>query len=53
MRRENFIRAELDVSMLVAKRAEDIVPMLQRAVAASVRSRSSTKTAAAEPLSRM
>ena len=32
MRREKFIRADLEVPLLVAKCAEDIVPMLQRAV---------------------
>jgi hypothetical protein len=32
MRREKFIRADLEVPLLVAKRAEDIVPMLKRAV---------------------
>jgi uncharacterized protein (TIGR00730 family) len=33
MRREKFIRSDLEVSMLVAKRAEDILPMLNRAAA--------------------
>jgi uncharacterized protein (TIGR00730 family) len=32
MRRENYIRTEFEVSCLVADRAEDIVPMLQRAI---------------------
>jgi uncharacterized protein (TIGR00730 family) len=31
MRSERFIRPEMDISWLVAARAEDIVPMLQRA----------------------
>ena len=52
MRGEGFIRADLDVSCIVADRAEDIVPKLQRAVAerpaAMVK-----KTIAVEPLNRM
>ncbi len=52
MRRENFIRADLEISVLVAKQAEDIVPMLRRAVAARPQPELE-KTAAAEPLSRM
>jgi uncharacterized protein (TIGR00730 family) len=52
MRQEHFIRAEFEVSCLIAKRAEDIVPMLQRA-AAERPQRELDKTAAAEPLRRM
>ena len=33
MRRENFVRADLDVSLLVADSAENILPMLERALA--------------------
>jgi uncharacterized protein (TIGR00730 family) len=52
MRRERFIRSTMDVSYLVADRAEDIVPMLERAAAA--RSQPALEqTAEAEPLSRM
>jgi uncharacterized protein (TIGR00730 family) len=51
MRRERFIRFDLEVSVLVAKQAEDIVPMLQRAV--SRPPPGPDRTAAAEPLSRM
>ena len=52
MRREKFIRADLEVAVLIAKRAEDIVPMLQRTVAR--RSQPDLEeTTAAEPLSRM
>ena len=52
MRRERFIRSELEVTCLVAKDAKDIVPMLQRAAGAR-RQAELEKTAAAEPLSRM
>lgn len=52
MRRERFIRTDLEVSMLIAKRAEDIVPMLQRAIEGRPQAEVD-KTAAAEPLSRM
>jgi uncharacterized protein (TIGR00730 family) len=52
MRREKFIRSDLEVSLLVAKRAEDILPMLNRA-AAGRHHPELEKTAAAEPLSRM
>jgi uncharacterized protein (TIGR00730 family) len=52
MRREKFIRADLEVAMLIAKRAEDIVPMLQRAVGDRPQPEID-KTATAEPLSRM
>jgi uncharacterized protein (TIGR00730 family) len=52
MRRENFIRADLEISVLVAKQAEDIIPMLRRAVAARPQPELE-KTAAAEPLSQM
>jgi uncharacterized protein (TIGR00730 family) len=49
MRAENFIRSDLDVTLLVAKQAEDIVPMLRHSVA----SRPRREAAEAEPLSRM
>jgi uncharacterized protein (TIGR00730 family) len=52
MRREEYIRAEFEVSCLVAERAEDIVPMLQKAAAERPQAELE-KTAAAEPLSRM
>ena len=52
MRREQFIRGDLEVRCLVAERAEDILPMLNDAVAARSREEID-KTAAAEPLSRM
>jgi len=52
MRREKLIRADLEIAMLIARRAEDIVPMLQRAVEERSQ-RELDKTAAAEPLSRM
>lgn len=52
MRREKFIRADLEVAMLIAKRAEDIVPMLQRAVGERPQPEID-RAAAAEPLSRM
>ena len=52
MRREKFIRSDLEVSVLVAKQAEDIVPMLQRAVARRPQPETE-ETTAAEPLSRM
>ena len=52
MRKEQFIRSELEVACLVANRAEDIVPMLEKAAAATPE-RELEKTAAAEPLSRM
>ena len=52
MRREQFIRREFEVSCLVAERAEDIVPMLQRAAAKRPQAELE-KTAAVEPLSRM
>lgn len=48
MREERFIRAELEVSCLVAKRAEDIVPMLRHALAGHPREARPT-----EPLARM
>jgi uncharacterized protein (TIGR00730 family) len=52
MRKEHFIRSEIEVSCLIAKRAEDVVPMLQRA--ASERPQSELeKSAATEPLRRM
>lgn len=49
MRRVGFIRAELDVSCVVADRAADIVPMLEKALAARPRA----KLEAATPLERM
>ena len=52
MRKEQFIRSDLEVACLVADRAEDIVPRLQEAVAATPESEFD-KSAAAEPLSRM
>jgi len=52
MRREKFIRSDLEVSILVAKRAEDILPMLNGA-AAGRHQPELEKTPAAEPLSRM
>lgn len=52
MRRENFIRAELDVTCLIADRAHDIVPRLQRA-AAELPEAALEKRAAVEPLSKM
>jgi uncharacterized protein (TIGR00730 family) len=52
MRRERFIRADLEVSCLVAKRAEDILPMLERAVAVRAPTEPEEITTA-EPLSRM
>ena len=52
MRREKFIRSDLEVSMLVAKRAEDILPMLNRAVAGRDQAELEER-AAAESLSRM
>ena len=50
MRREKFIRADLEVPLLVAKRAEDIIPMLQRAVS---RRLEPEETKTAEMLDRM
>ncbi|MGH6924117.1 MAG: TIGR00730 family Rossman fold protein [Propylenella sp.] len=52
MRRERYIRSEFEVSCLVAERAEDIVPMLQRAAAERPQAELE-KAASAEPLSRM
>jgi uncharacterized protein (TIGR00730 family) len=52
MRKEQFIRSDLEVACLVADRAEDIVPRLQEAVAATPESELD-KTAAAGPLGRM
>lgn len=52
MRRERYIRPEFEVSCLVAERAEDIVPMLQRA-AAERPQEELERAATAEPLSRM
>ena len=52
MKRERFIRSGMEVSCLVADRAEDVVPVLKRA--AAERSQAALEqTAAAEPLSRM
>lgn len=52
MRCENYVREEFEVSCLVAERAEDVVPMLQRA-AAERPQEELEKPATAEPLSRM
>lgn len=52
MRREEFIRADTAVAALVANRAEDIVPMLKKAVAER-REPDVADTMAAGPLSRM
>jgi uncharacterized protein (TIGR00730 family) len=52
MRRERFIRAEMDVSCLVVERADEIVPALRRATARTPQT-ALEKTAEAEPLSRM
>jgi len=52
MRKEQFIRSELEVACLVADRAEDIVPMLKDAAAATPE-RELEKSVASEPLSRM
>ena len=52
MRREKFIRADLEVAVLIAKRAEDILPMLQRAVEPAPGT-GAREAVAAEPLSRM
>jgi len=52
MRKEQFIRSDLEVACLVADRAVDIVPMLQEAVAATPESELD-KSVATEPLSRM
>jgi uncharacterized protein (TIGR00730 family) len=52
MRAERFIRNGMEVSTLIARRAEDILPMLQRA--AAERSQPALDQGAeAEPLSRM
>jgi uncharacterized protein (TIGR00730 family) len=52
MRRERFIRSGMDVSCLIADRAEDIVPMLTKSAAERTQPELE-ETAAAEPLSRM
>ena len=52
MRRERFIRSDMDVGYLVAKQAEDIVPMLKRAAAERPQP-VLDQTAAAGALSRM
>ena len=52
MRREHYIREEFEVSCLVAERAEDIVPALQRAAAERPQEALDRK-ASTEPLSRM
>ncbi len=52
MRKEQFIRLDLEVACLVADHAEEIVPMLQEAVAATPESELE-KSVSAEPLSRM
>jgi uncharacterized protein (TIGR00730 family) len=52
MRAAGFIRADLEVSCIVADRAEDIVPKLRRAVAERPAAKVK-KTVAVEPLNRM
>ena len=52
MRNERFIRSDMDVGYLVAKQAEDIVPMLKRAAAERPQP-VLDQTAAAGALSRM
>ena len=52
MRKEQFIRSDLEVACLVADRAEDIVPMLQEAAAKTPKSELE-KSVTSEPLSRM
>jgi uncharacterized protein (TIGR00730 family) len=52
MRKEGFIRRDLDVSCIIADRAEDIVPRLRKAVAERPEAEVK-KTAAAEPINRM
>lgn len=52
MRAQGFIRREMDVSYLVARTAEEIVPMLMRAVE-TMPPRALEQTAAAAPLNRM
>jgi uncharacterized protein (TIGR00730 family) len=52
MRRDGFIRSEMEVACLIARRAEDILPMLR--TAAAERSQADlAETADAGPLSRM
>jgi uncharacterized protein (TIGR00730 family) len=52
MRREGFIRRDLDVDCIITDRAEDIIPKLEKAVAGRLEAEVK-KTAAAEPLNRM
>ncbi len=52
MRREGFIRSGMEVSCLVANKAEEIVPLLQKAAAKRPQA-ALEETAAAGPLSRM
>jgi hypothetical protein len=52
MRRQNFIRAGMDVTCLVADHAEDILPMLKQAAAERPQP-ALDQTAEAEPLNRM
>jgi uncharacterized protein (TIGR00730 family) len=52
MRAERFIRADMDVSCIVADRADDIVPMLQGAAAKRPQP-ALEQTASVPPLSRM
>jgi uncharacterized protein (TIGR00730 family) len=52
MRKEQFIRSDLEVACLVADRAEDIVPKLQKAAAATPE-HELERSVATEPLSRM
>lgn len=51
MRRERFIRSEMDVSVLVADHVDEVVPLLRRAAAA--RPQAILEQAATGPLSRM
>ncbi len=51
MREQDYIRSEFEVSCLVVERAEDILPMLQRAVAE--RPQAELDKAPEEPLTRM
>ncbi|HEX2257553.1 MAG TPA: TIGR00730 family Rossman fold protein [Afifellaceae bacterium] len=52
MREERFVREGMEVTCLVSKRAEDIVPMLQKAVVDRSQAELD-KTAEAEPIRRM
>lgn len=52
MRQNGFIRPQMDVEWVVARRAEDILPMLQKAAAERAQ-RELAETAEAEPIRRM